>query len=290
MLLKRLGQKARSFSTVNPLKSVIRFENQDQTWTWKDLDLHSTAFAYGLQELGFNSGDRLVTWFDRPHCQETVVAQMGALKTGVVLSTVQDESATGLRSAQENAKGCILSPNGRVADQKKSHLVQSIIPEIENLQNGLPLNSAAFPHLRVLIQTGFYTIPGFLKYKDMLVYANNNFWTGDKADGSPQQRPMFDTGAGILSSQEAMEDAKAFMAENELTTNDTLVVLSHPENSNTFARAALASYYTGLYSIYCGKEGDVNGVLHHVKNAVVIGDGSSKLTYTGDNIKKYVEL
>jgi len=124
----------------------------------------------------------------------------------------------------------------------------------------------------------------------MLIYANNNFWTGDKADGSPQQRPLFDTGAGSLSSREAMEEAKEFMADNELTANDTLVVLSHPDNSSTFARAALASYYTGLYSIYCGREGDVNGVLHNVKNAVVIGDSNSKLTYTGDNIKKYVDV
>lgn len=203
MLLKRLGSQTRSFSTVNPMKSVIRFENQDQTWSWKELDLHSNAFAYGLKELGFNSGDRLATWFDRPHCQETVVAQIGALKSGVVLSPIQDSSSKGVKEALSNAKGCIVSPNGRVSDHKKSQVIQNIIPEIENLQNGLPLNSAAFPNLRVLIQTGFYTIPGFIKYKDLLVYASNNFSNIESPDGSLQQRPLFDTGLGHLSAQEA---------------------------------------------------------------------------------------
>lgn len=80
------------------------------------------------------------------------------------------------------------------------------------------------------------------------------------------------------------------MSENELTDKDTLIVLSDSSNHTTFARAALASYYTGLYSIYCGKEADVGNVLHNVRNAVVIGDSSSKLTYTGENIRKYVEL
>jgi acyl-CoA synthetase (AMP-forming)/AMP-acid ligase II len=55
MLLRKI--LTRSFSTaVNPLKTVVRFENQDVSWTWKQLEHHSNAFAYGLSELGFVKG------------------------------------------------------------------------------------------------------------------------------------------------------------------------------------------------------------------------------------------
>ena len=122
MLLKKLA--TRSFSSLqNQLKTVVRFENQDQTWTWKDLEYHSNAFACGLIEQGFVRGDKLVTWFDRVHVSETVVSQLGALKAGVVLHPVTDHSEQGLLSSLENAKGCIISPNGRVGDLKKSQFL-----------------------------------------------------------------------------------------------------------------------------------------------------------------------
>jgi len=113
---------------------VIRFENQDQSWTWRDLEYHSNAFACGLIEQGFTSGDKLATWFDRHHVSETVVTQLGALKAGVVLCPVQDHTEQGVRSVLSGAKGCILSPNGRVGVEKKSQVLQRLVPETENLQ------------------------------------------------------------------------------------------------------------------------------------------------------------
>jgi len=50
------------------------------------------------------------------------------------------------------------------------------------------------------------------------------------------------------------------------------------------------SYSNGIYSVLCGTEEGVNNVLNNVRNAVVIGDADSKMTYTGENIKTYVDL
>ena len=115
-------------------------------------------------------GDRLATWFDRSHVSETVACQLGALKAGVILCPVQEDSEVGVASALQNSRGLICSPNGRVKDQKKSEILQNMLPETHRLQNGLPLNSSAFPSLKVLIQTGFYSIPGFMKYKVIFCY------------------------------------------------------------------------------------------------------------------------
>lgn len=67
-------------------------------------------------------------------------------------------------------------------------------------------------------------------------------------------------------------------------------MLADVGNSSAFSRAAYMSYQTGIYSIFCGREDDVNIVLNNVRNAVVIGDADSKMTYTGDNVKQYVDI
>jgi hypothetical protein len=113
-------------------------------------------------------GDRLVTWFDRHHLGETVVAQLGAMKTGVVLYPVQNSTDQDLVSALGQAKGCILSPNSKVSQdsaEKKSSMMTRLVPEIRNLQNGKSVNSQTFPNLKWVVHTGFYSFPGMLKYK-----------------------------------------------------------------------------------------------------------------------------
>jgi len=47
--------------------------------------LHSNAFAYGLVELGYKPGDRLLVWVEKNNNSEIVGAQIGAGKAGVTL-------------------------------------------------------------------------------------------------------------------------------------------------------------------------------------------------------------
>jgi hypothetical protein len=53
MLAKRLLR--REFS-LNPLKTVIRSESQNVTWSHTDFEKHTDAFSTGIQELGFGPG------------------------------------------------------------------------------------------------------------------------------------------------------------------------------------------------------------------------------------------
>lgn len=53
MLAKRLLR--REFS-INPLKTVIRSESQNVTWSHTDFEKHTDAFSTGIQELGFGQG------------------------------------------------------------------------------------------------------------------------------------------------------------------------------------------------------------------------------------------
>jgi hypothetical protein len=132
------------------------------------MDYQSWALSK-VRPIPFKSiGDRLVTWFDRHHLGETVVAQLGAMKTGVVLTPVQNSSDQDLVSALGQAKGCVLSPNSKVSQEsaeKKSSMMTRLVPEIRNLQNGKSVNSQTFPNLKCIVHTGFYSFPGMLKYK-----------------------------------------------------------------------------------------------------------------------------
>jgi len=61
MLARRLLR--REFS-VNPLKTVIRSESQNVTWSHGDFEKHSDAFSTGIQELGFKKGNLSLTYYE----------------------------------------------------------------------------------------------------------------------------------------------------------------------------------------------------------------------------------
>lgn len=64
-------------------KDIVRINNQGFNWSLKELDRHSSAFAYGLLEAGFVRGDSIVMWIQRDNNAECLAAQIGANKAGV---------------------------------------------------------------------------------------------------------------------------------------------------------------------------------------------------------------
>lgn len=83
----------------------------------RDFDRYSSAFAYGLVESGFSSGDKLVIWLDQDNSAEALVAQMGAAKAGVSLVTFSEkENCDALDNAlrDSGARGFLFSPSSVV--------------------------------------------------------------------------------------------------------------------------------------------------------------------------------
>ena len=52
---------------------------------------YSSAFAFGLIEAGFTPGDRLMLYCDQTHSAESLVSQMGAIKAGVSIVTLEEK-------------------------------------------------------------------------------------------------------------------------------------------------------------------------------------------------------
>ena len=71
-----IGELFHKQSNQNDRRNAIRFENQGQTWDYREVNEHSNAFALGLVELGYKPGDRLVFWFDRAQTSQIVTAQV----------------------------------------------------------------------------------------------------------------------------------------------------------------------------------------------------------------------
>lgn len=67
-------------------------------------------------------------------------------------------------------KGLLFSPNSKASSSSYASLVAQAVPESEGLSRGAPLKSSALPCLQHLIQTGFHSLPGTFKFRQMMLY------------------------------------------------------------------------------------------------------------------------
>jgi long-subunit acyl-CoA synthetase (AMP-forming) len=150
---------------------------------------YSSAFAFGLLEAGFKRGDSIVMWIDRETNAESIIAQLGAMKTGVTLVNFSENSCKdaldhALKSS--NAKGLIFSPNTEIDQStKRADVLHELMPELNSMYFGEELVSNAYPHLNHIVQTGFSTIKGTNKFKDVAVYTSPAMSTYEMPENSP---------------------------------------------------------------------------------------------------------
>lgn len=157
----------------------MRFENQNITWTFEDLDRHSNAFAYGLVEQGWKSGDRLLLWIGNNHTSEICAAQIGAAKAGVTIVAASTGSEQDIEKliGDSQCTGILFSPNTKIGETKYSEIIRKLVPETAKTNRGAEWKSSKYPKLRHIIHTGFYSQPGTIKYKQLLLYASKNYNT-----------------------------------------------------------------------------------------------------------------
>ena len=137
---------------------------------------------------------------DASHTAELIAAQWGAIRGGHELKFLKStsvSSANALRTEIETWSPSIMlvSPNHQTENQErqersaKKEILEEALPELfESLGEesiGQPHASASFKNLKFVLQTGFYNRPGYLKFRDALVYRSNRYSTGAKLSTSP---------------------------------------------------------------------------------------------------------
>ena len=131
-------------------------------------------------------------------------------------------------------KGAVISPNGRVEGNiKKSEALLNQYPELKKSYMGENGQIASLPHLEFLIHTGFYTIPGTFKFKDVLVYSNRNFLNFNTNE-IDEASALFAGNAGDVSLSDATDDASNFGYNNQ---DRTLVALGNVNQPNLFVKS-----------------------------------------------------
>lgn len=160
----------------NEWLDVARFDAQKHNWTVKEFDVYSTAFAYGLVEQGFEPGDKLMVWLDAENSAEAAVAQVGALKHGVSIVTVDHRDEihhVGDALESSGAKGLLLSPHTKLEQNtQRANLLLDLIPELADARPGQKLVSDNFPNLSTIIHTGHSSIRGTSKFKENMLYTH----------------------------------------------------------------------------------------------------------------------
>lgn len=268
----------------NPLKDAIRFESQNQNWTYQELDTHSDAFAYGLIELGYKPGDRLGLWLEKAHTSEIIASQLGAIKAGVVLTPLCVEKSNDLEVLikESGIRGLIFSPNSKLEENTYSNLLKQTIPELnDSFNNGSALKSSKFTKLEHLIHTGFYSIPGTLKYKQMLVYASKKFNTLALPTFNLKSNAYYVKGQSgkfeDLTVEALVSNNEKLRKDYKINEKDIIFICGEIRQPFQFSLGLINSLTYGNNIVLTGNQ-PLKSISHVIKyhgNSVVIADGET---------------
>ncbi|KAL4467248.1 hypothetical protein ABPG72_010055 [Tetrahymena utriculariae] len=260
---------------INGNRNAIRYENQNRTWTFDELDAHTNAFAYGLTELGWKAGDKLLLWVEKNHTSEITTAQVGAAKAGVTLVPIYAHSAEELEKALNDtkAKGLLLSPNSKAGNSKYIEVVNKVIPELYNTGRGSTLKTK-FANLQHIIHTGFYTFPGTYKFRQIMVYASKNFNTLTLPNVELNV-PLFISGNQTYTLKDLIAKTQENRKTSKLNDNTPVFVTGDSRSPLSFSLGVLNSLLYGNYSVYTGAQdlNEVGQTIRFYDNALLLVDG-----------------
>lgn len=117
-------------------------------------------------------------WVDSENSAEIATAQMGALKSGVSLVTVDEKDdinhvASALERSQ--ARGLLVSPHTKSSENnQRANQLLDLVPELIRAKPGEKVKFDHFPHLTNVIHTGHVSIRGATKFKETMLYAKKS--------------------------------------------------------------------------------------------------------------------
>lgn len=149
------------------------FAEQGVRWSYADLAEQVETLAAGLLALGVYKGDRVGIW--SPNRAEWVLTQFATARIGAILVNInpsyrRDELAYALRTA--GVSTLITAPGHRGSDYLG--MLRDLAPELRRSQAG-QLRAAALPDLRRIIHLGDDSVPGMLRFADVMARASAGF-------------------------------------------------------------------------------------------------------------------
>ncbi|PIF38356.1 fatty-acyl-CoA synthase [Delftia sp. 60] len=156
-----------------PDKEAVVSCHQGIRYTYLELQREVDRMASALLRAGLKPGDRIGIWSHNN--VEWLVTQFATAKAGVILVNINPAYRVAeleYALAKVECKALIVMPSFKTTDYLE--MIRSIAPEVSGAVPGR-LESAKLPSLKTVIQIGNDTVPGFLRFLDLLA-------TGDPAD------------------------------------------------------------------------------------------------------------
>ncbi|MEQ6306977.1 AMP-binding protein [Delftia acidovorans] len=156
-----------------PEKEAVVSCHQGIRYTYLELQREVDRMASALLRAGLKPGDRIGIWSHNN--VEWLVTQFATAKAGVILVNINPAYRVAeleYALAKVECKALIVMPSFKTTDYLE--MIRSIAPEVSGAVPGR-LESAKLPSLKTVIQIGNDTVPGFMRFSDLLA-------TGDPAD------------------------------------------------------------------------------------------------------------
>ncbi|MGE8449346.1 MAG: AMP-binding protein [Pseudomonadales bacterium] len=156
-----------------PDKEAVVSCHQGIRYTYLELQREVDRMASALLRAGLKPGDRIGIWSHNN--VEWLVTQFATAKAGVILVNINPAYRVAELEYALNKVECkalIVMPSFKTTDYLE--MIRSIAPEVSGAVPGR-LESAKLPSLKTVIQIGNGTVPGFMRFSDLLA-------TGDPAD------------------------------------------------------------------------------------------------------------
>ena len=145
-----------------PDAEALVSRHQGIRWTWREFARRADDLAAGLLALGLEPGDRVGVW--APNCAEWTLAQFATARVGMI--QVNINPAYRLSEVEYTLKKVgvkALISADRFKTSEYVAMIETLAPEIATSTAG-KLSAAGLPDLKVVIQIGGETRPGWLAF------------------------------------------------------------------------------------------------------------------------------
>ena len=145
-----------------PDAEALVSRHQGIRWTWREFARRTDELAAGLLALGLEPGDRVGVW--APNCAEWTLAQFATARVGMIQVNINPAyrlSEVEYTLKKVGVKALICADRFKTSEYVA--MIETLAPEIATSTPGL-LSAAGLPDLKVVVQIGGETRPGWLAF------------------------------------------------------------------------------------------------------------------------------
>src|SRR2546423_164308 len=152
-------------------RDALIVRHQQVRWSYRKLKERVDRFAAGLLALGLGRGDRIGIW--SPNNAEWVITQFATAKAGLILVNINPAYRLAELEYALNKAGCVgLVTAVRFKSSDYLAMLCELAPELALASPG-NLHAAGLPELRLVITIGAHSVPGMVRFEDVLGLAQD---------------------------------------------------------------------------------------------------------------------